>query len=398
MIHSFEVENFYSINERQEVNFTTGKRYSDSYSKFNDYVVTKVGCFVGANASGKTNLFRAMSFLSWFAQTSFYGLQDGDIIPLMPHRLRASEPSMFSATFDSNGRLYRYSVVAKQKCLLAETLEVKAERGFHYIYKLTNDDGKINIRYNRTHRILEPINKHEEYRFKTKQNASFLSFLRGAGYLKDIQADYATNGFSNVTVLGTTIFDPLAEAVILSKELKQEETKKRLLPYLKNFDFGIEDFSVMHKRPYGNQEVDIVDFSHKSVGGSFTISAFEESAGTIKGMYLLTMLLRVLDSGGVAVVDEFDARLHYDIARKIISLFANADSNRNNAQLFFSTHQPLFLNDRDKTQIFMCYKEDYLNTEVYRLDELNDIRNSDNFFEKYLSGAYGATPRIGGGC
>ena len=49
----------------------------------------------------------------------------------------------------------------------------------------------------------------------------------------------------------------------------------------------------------------------------------------------------------------------------------------------------------DKKQIFLCEKEDYLNTEVYRLDEIEGVRNTENFFEKYLSGTYGATPRIG---
>ena len=112
-------------------------------------------------------------------------------------------------------------------------------------------------------------------------------------------------------------------------------------------------------------------------------------------MYLLLNLLDVLEYGGIAIIDELDARLHYEIAHKIISLFANKDTNKNNAQLFFSTHQPLFLNDRDKTQIFLCYKEDYLNTEVYRLDDIPGIRNTENFFEKYLAGEYGAVPRIG---
>ena len=39
--------------------------------------------------------------------------------------------------------------------------------------------------------------------------------------------------------------------------------------------------------------------------------------------------------------------------------------------------------DRDKKQIFLCEKEDYLNTDVYRLDEIEGVRNTENFFEKY---------------
>ena len=115
----------------------------------------------------------------------------------------------------------------------------------------------------------------------------------------------------------------------------------------------------------------------------------------MKNLLVQLKVLEVLSNGGVAIIDELDSGLHYEIARKLISLFANKETNTKNCQLFFSTHQPLFLNDRSKSQIFLCYKEDYLDTEIYRLDEITGIRNTENFFEKYLAGEYGATPRLG---
>ena len=395
MIHSLKVENFYSINEQLELDFTTSKLYSDSYAVFGGSYVSRINCFVGANASGKTNVFRALAFLLWFAENSFYWAGRTNSILFPPHKLRETEETNFEVVFDCAEKLYRYKLVITPARLVSEILELQQERGFSYLYKLSNDNGKISIKYNRN-KLLPPINKNDEERFKTRQNASFLSFLIGTGYLNALGlTGISQGGYSNVKGRGASGFDQAYEAVNLSKALSDSDAKSRVLPYLQNFDFGIEAFSKGKIVNVDADDVEILEFKHSGKDGSFDVSAFDESAGTIKGTYMLHKLLSVLDTGGIAIVDELDVRLHYDIARRLISLFANEDTNKNNAQLFFTTHQPLFLNDRDKSQIFLCYKEDYLNTEVYRLDEVSGVRNSENFFEKYLTGAYGATPRIG---
>ena len=395
MIHDFKVENFHSSNEEQELSFISNKKYSESYSEYNSYYVSNVNCFVGANASGKTNIFKALSFLLWFAEKSFYSTNEmGDDI-FSPHKLRENDLTKFEITFDINNKLYRYFLSLKPEYIVQERLEIESVKGFSYLYKLNNDNGVIDIKYNRTNKLLLPINEREENRYKTKKNATFLSFLIGIGYLDELGiTGIVPKRFSNVYAKGVRNYNQISESLFLSRALEMPEIKPKLLPYIKSFDFGIANF-VNNTENLFDKETEIVSFEHSGDEGSFMISAFDESAGTIKGTYLLFKLLEVLEQGGVAIIDELDARLHYDLARKLISLFANKDSNEGNAQLFFSTHQPLFLNDRDKKQIFLCYKEDCLNTEVYRLDEVEGVRNTENFFEKYLSGEYGATPRIG---
>ena len=398
MIHNFKVENFYSINEEQELNFTTSKKYSDSYVQYDNNYISQVNCFVGANASGKTNIFRALSFLLWFAENSFYKNIDNDIRKLFsPHKLREQDSTKFELIFDYNEKLYRYSLELTPKRLISEKLELKSQKGYIYLYKLENKDKKINIRYNRNSDILPRINPKEEERYKSKKMATFLSFLIGVGYLEKIGLNGINKrGFRNVYSHGSISLDSTSEAVILSRELENSELKPKILSYLKYFDLGISNFvQGAFKVKLTDETFDLIGFKHVNNQYSFDLPISEESAGTIKGLYLLLNLLGVLSKGGIAIIDELDTRLHYEIANKLISLFANKDTNQNNAQLIFSTHQPLFLNDRDKTQIFLCYKEDYLNTEIYRLDDIQGIRNTENFFEKYLAGEYGATPRIG---
>lgn len=398
MIHSFKVENFYSINEEQEINFVSKKAYSDSYINIEGGYVSLVNCLVGANASGKTNLFKALSFFIWFTENSFYRISSDDIGTLFnPHKLREGDKTKFEIVFDINNKLYKYSLSLTPKEIHNEVLEIKLQKGYTYLYKLENQDGKISIKYNRNSNILDKVNKKEEKRFKTKKMATFFSFLNGIGYFESIGLiGINSDCFRNVFIDGIINFNSSVESVILSKKLENSKQKKEILSYLMSFDLGIIDYvEGIFNGIRNNKVFDYIGFKHSNHNTSFDLPIFEESSGTIKGTYLLLHLLKILSTGGVAIIDELDSGIHFDIARRLISLFANKDTNKNNAQLFFSTHQPLFLNDRDKTQIFLCYKEDYINTEIYRLDDIEGVRNTENFFEKYLSGEYGATPRLG---
>mgnify|MGYP002853540277 CR=1 FL=1 len=398
MIHNFKVENFYSINELQELSFTSTKKYSDSCIAYDNFYVNNVNCFVGANASGKTNIFRALSFFIWFAENSFYQMSENITRLFSSHKLREKDLTKFEIVFDMNNRLYKYSIAMTPTKLVHEQLEIKSQKGFSYLYKLENKNNVINIKYNRNNVILPKINSKEESRFKTKKMSTFFSFLLGVGYLDDLGLTGITKGgFRNVYNVGLVNLDAGQESIILSQKLEKSKIKSEILSYLKCFDFGIEDYvnNKFKARIKNDTIINLIGFKHSNNHMTFNLPILEESSGTIKGLYLLLNLLEVLSKGGVAIVDELDASLHYDIAKKLISLFANKDTNKKNSQLFFSTHQPLFLNDRDKTQIFLCYKEDYLNTEIYRLDEVEGIRNTENFFEKYLSGEYGAIPRLG---
>lgn len=398
MIHKFKVENFYSINEEQVLDFTSKKKYSGSYGKFKKYYIGLVNCFVGANASGKTNLFRALSFLLWFAENSYYRVSDNPGRLFSPHKLRENENTNFEVIFDMNDNLFRYNLSLTVNSVVSEKLEIKSQKGFSYIYKLENENGKISIKYNRNNNVLSKINPTEEARFKkSKKMVTFFSFLIGIGYFHNIGLTGITKeGFRNVYSHGSISLDSSEESIILSKELEKSKNKDKILSYLKSFDLGIEDYvQDVFKARIKDEMFNLIGFKHSNHDRGFKLPIFDESAGTIKGLYLLLNLLNVLLDGGIAIIDELDSRLHYEIAKTLVNLFTDKDLNKKNAQLFFSTHQPLFLNDRDKSQIFLAYKEDSLNTEIYRLDAIPGIRNTENFFEKYLTGEYGAIPRIG---
>lgn len=69
--------------------------------------------------------------------------------------------------------------------------------------------------------------------------------------------------------------------------------------------------------------------------------------------------------------------------------------NKKGAQLILSSQNYSILSVLDKQQITLVEKNKKGQTEVWRLDDIEGIRADDNFYTKYLAGAYGAIPRIG---
>ena len=119
-----------------------------------------------------------------------------------------------------------------------------------------------------------------------------------------------------------------------------------------------------------------------------------ESNGTQGAFILLSWLLPVLEQGGLAVIDEFENDLHPLMLEPILELFANPQTNPQAAQLIFSTHAIEVLNLVEKSQVMLVEKDADCLSQSYRMDSIEGIRNDDNFYAKYLAGAYGAVPSL----
>lgn len=92
-------------------------------------------------------------------------------------------------------------------------------------------------------------------------------------------------------------------------------------------------------------------------------------------------------------MDELDTSLHADITRELVRLFNDPQTNPNNAQLVFTTHDTSLLDltlfRRD--QIRFTAKEESGATDLYSLQEFSP-RKGEAIQKGYLAGRYGATP------
>ena len=101
-----------------------------------------------------------------------------------------------------------------------------------------------------------------------------------------------------------------------------------------------------------------------------------------------------MSAGGIAAVDELEADLHPNLLPALIDLFVSPESNPCGAQLIFTCHATPLLSVLDKYQIVIVAKDQNGISEAWRLDEIEGVRNTDNFFAKYTAGAYGGIPEV----
>ena len=101
-------------------------------------------------------------------------------------------------------------------------------------------------------------------------------------------------------------------------------------------------------------------------------------------------------NGGTLVMDEFDASIHPMALMNIINIFHNDDINKNQAQLIFNTHNPIFLDSsllrRDEIK-FVEREEATGNSVHYALSDFktaDGIRNGEDYMNNYFVSRYGA--------
>jgi AAA15 family ATPase/GTPase len=201
-----------------------------------------------------------------------------------------------------------------------------------------------------------------------------------------------------------------------------DENKDEILQLLKKLDFGFSDVKVEQSEvtvdslpselpdeikslilTNGEAKITSVQTMHLKFdgkGNSVSTELFnlddQESEGTQKVFALAGPLVDTLKDGKVLIIDEFDARIHPLISRAIVELFNSNETNPNNAQLIFMTHDTNLLSNKlfRRDQIWFAEKNRYGATDLYSLAEYK-VRNDASFESDYIKGRYGAIPYIG---
>ena len=160
---------------------------------------------------------------------------------------------------------------------------------------------------------------------------------------------------------------------------------------------GLNSNSIAYIRRDENSEPELCSIFNKVAISAEAI----ESCGTIRLINMLMPLIHTFQQGAALIVDEFDCSFHPMIVMNIINLFHNPDINRNNAQLIFNTHNPIFLNNElfRRDEIKFVDREYDQFSELYSLSDFptsgkGSVRNSSNFMKNYFISKYGAIKDI----
>ncbi len=402
MIHSIKWRNFFSFAEENEVSFVVGKTMPEDNSSFNSpggTRLSKVVAVLGANASGKTNLMKVFPFLRWLMLNSYQAGKPDGKLPFRPFLFHEEvQPSRMEIEFEWKKVLYRYRVTFNDVRILGEALYERKGSRFSYLFKRDNED------------------EHASEQIRTRQlgigkttiasilrpNATLFSTLLQSGnpQISELAAPIRTFA-TNVDRLGRLKGDDVEQLIRSSQYfIEHPNVLKQAANLLKTYDLGMNGLEVkmIETTNPESKEPEKVPFpflTHKFRGIEKTFFFPEESGGTQRLFVVLQKLLSVMETGGIAVLDEFEVDLHPLMVPQLLKTFMDPDLNPKNAQLLLSTHSVEVFNELHKQQVVLVEKQPDGASECWRLDNMRGVRSDDNYLAKYLSGAYGAIPEIG---
>jgi hypothetical protein len=391
VLHSYAFSNFQSFRDRTEVDLRVNRKVA-----LTDWMaeadtgerVSKLMAVIGPNGSGKTALLKPIVFIAWFLGHSFRRDPSAGI-PITPHFAATGEPSEFECQVDFDGRLWRYVLRCTPERVLHEALYQKRERfGYVFVRDWDADKGAYKVKQ-------QDFGLSAPEARKVRPNVSLVSWA--AQYDVPLARRLASVGIdTNVDILGRV---PMGDKAVLEAahhfSLHGEQCK-RMDRLLSAWDLGLSGVELQELPLNDPQQPDKkvwVPFGkHVNHEREYRLPFALESSGTQGAFVLLSRLLHTLERGGVAVIDEFENDLHPHMLEPILDLFANPSSNPHRAQLLFTCHAMEVLNLVHKSQVMLVEKNADCESSASRMDAVEGIRADDNFYAKYMAGAYGAVP------
>ena len=419
MIEEFSFGNFWSFKDIQTLNMTAAKIKSkkselDIINIFpinQDLSIIKAKAIYGANASGKSNIIKA---LVTFIRIIKDSVKEDRAISLIDSFQLSSEtdnkPTFFQLIFRIGKTRYRYGFEADDKSIKSEWLFSTPNKREQPLF--IRENNQI-IEINQTHFeegiLYQKLFQNSKEPIFT-ETSLFLTHLSSTGFGKlSKQLIKTISSISIISGLGDRKMYGVA-----GDSLNDSIKKKFILNFLKNADIGIDDLDtveITNDNLPDNLEEDVkedlkkgkiiissrtkYDIDLKPEGKSDFSFGMQESEGTKKMFELSPFIYRSLKDGTPLFIDEFDSRFHPLLTKKIVELY-NSNENKK-GQLIFTTHDTNLLSSDllRRDQIDFVEKDKYGASHLYTLVEIKGVRNDASFEKDYIQGKYGAIPFLG---
>ena len=403
MLIRFSFKNFKSFKNENclDMEATSLKEHEYNIVKTENGDYLKIVAIYGANASGKTNVLQAFSYMKKKVLVSDdsrinNNLSEENIFTFMIN----NEPiSLEVEILAENNKIYKYGFEVLNNAIISEWLYEKRVNKFYEIFDRTNNN--IEVKDNKN-KLLGLANVDEKTLFLNvfakidKNNEDFNNV-----YNWFIDANYLDLGEQN--------FENALNNRISLKIIEDKKYKEELLKFIKTFDATIDSINISPnsleelKNTNGVVKVELVHNGED--GNKKALPLVLESNGTMKMFHLFDFLMDTLRNGRVLFVDELDAKLHPLLTRYIINLFHNSEKNIGNGQLIYSTHDTVNLNKETfrRDEIWFVEKDKNGVSELYSLSDYiiedengnaKKVRNDATYNKDYLTGRYGAIPVI----
>lgn len=358
----------------------------------------------GANAAGKSNLLAAVSMMRSIIVNSHVNAGPDDKLPYRPFALDEGshrKPTHFEMDFLIEGVRYNYSFSYDADVIHDEMLLSFPFGRAQLLFEREGGQYKFGRKLRGQNRVIADLtrpnslflasatqNDHDEltpiFRFFSELVFSTSFSVPGSASLYRAE-DVDKRAIRFLNAIGTGVVDFRLEPEIVPESTQEfaEDIKKlfaKHFPAADESEFNHENL----KLQLGHQKLD---------GGKTYLDFARESAGTRRLVFLLSQIFRVLDRGGIILVDELDASLHTQAFELVLGLFCKHQYNPLGAQMVATVHDTNIL-DCDfmrRDQIWFAEKDRSGATDLFALSDIK-LRSSDNFERGYLQGRFGALP------
>ena len=410
MLYKLEVENFFSVRDRQVLDLSIDAKVPDVENRFAPIFegsatrAPKVVVLYGANASGKTTVLRALQFIATIMRDSVQRLAPGfsscerfndaesanrpmrlaielgGVMNLTPEILKQARDG---GTVEQG--IYRYEIQLEVKDGIATRFLNEA------LHQKPNAQGKWQRVFDR------------DADGKVRGSKSFS--LSGFQHLvKTLAVHHSVlSSFAKFQHPTAQLFVEIARKAIFSIEpVAHASVDKFVIDFLKdqptiltrlNEEMSRIDVGVEGMRFQDGKDGPFLMFKHS--GLDVEMPWMLESHGTRAFIKIFPFLVMAFDQGGVVAIDEMDAAIHPLVLPELLRWFYDHETrNKLNAQLWLSCHSASLLDDLMKEEIVICEKDRKGRSNFFSLMDVR-IRRDDNHYRKYLSGAYGGVPLLG---
>lgn len=395
---------------------STQTTYNDSLIRNFEERILPSAVIYGANASGKSNV---ISSLNTFRSIVVSGSVSSNVpelnnLELFPFAHSSDDkPMVFGIDFTNNGKrfIYELSILVKTfergpRTVFFEKLDVINKKKVTNLFIRHENNVQVSV----DKKALDILELEQSFisgisqKLNANLDSSELFLARGfKSIINGSIADDVIDFFSN-KIYAIADFTLKSAALKITSEDNLEENfaiwNDLLEGFVRGADFGPQSIRFKNKNS-DEHSADMALFSlyHRGKKGVMIPSEYMESRGTLKLIDFAVAFQTFFQKGGVFIIDEFDAALHPELVKGIISLFNNQKYNHAGAQLVFSTHNPIYLNNkifrRDQILFVEKDKTSYEST-LYSLADFGsvDVRNDENYLINYFKGKYSSLPFI----
>ncbi len=440
MLVKLTVGNFLSFDTETEFTMIPSnkiRKKSDHVIDIKSTSLLKYAVFYGANASGKTNLIKTLSFIQYCVTRS---------IPINASTCfcknkeeNRTKPSTFEIQFSIGDAFYAYgfSIVLDTRKVTEEWLYQLYQNGSTRLL-FEREKGKKPILGEKIKLSSQDDAKYATYTddFDDGSNLLFLTFMNRSkkissesklSFFREIYSWFTKNlyiatpdtslrnfeyYFDDTSISQITELIRLFDTGISEIEkvnLSVDELKKSLPPvvyedvfdsikqqYEESGTAGVRmivrvDSGIFYIESTETAEPTITTISLRHNRSFYDFKYDEESDGTRRLFELIDMLLTQNDDC-VYIVDELERSLHPKLTEKIIELFETIHKDKR-IQLIFTTHESSIMDQElfRRDEIWFIERDANNNSNIYSLDRFKE-RYDKKLSKAYLEGRYGAIP------